>query len=96
MICFLFCSFVNLLRSKKNPLRFLMGIELETAYQRKSENQTEKILESLLPNAVKVQLASFLLSSGYSIRDYYLFEEIQQLLKSEFENIYNNLPEVKK
>jgi hypothetical protein len=61
-----------------------------------SENHTEKILESLVPNPVEIPLAAFLLKHGYSIRDYYLFEEIRELLKSEYENIYNNLPEIKK
>ena len=54
------------------------------------QNQTENMKPFLFPlinNPAEVELAAFLLGKGYSIRDYFLYNQIAELLEYEWKNI---------
>ena len=53
----------------------------------RNANVTKDILLSLIQNPVEIELATFILNSGYSIRDYYLYREISELLRLEWQNV---------
>lgn len=54
---------------------------------KQDQQQTANLLTSFIENAEHREIALFLLSNGYSIRDYYLYIEILDLIKLEFKGI---------
>lgn len=56
-------------------------------YQNQTENM-KPFLFSLINNPADVEMAAFLLKNGFSIRDYFLYQEIAELLEHEWKNIH--------
>ena len=57
-------------------------------YQNGTESM-KSILFSFIDNPQDVELAAFLLKNGFSIRDYFLFKDILELIRCEWDGIIN-------
>ncbi len=55
-------------------------------YQSKTESM-KPFLFSIIDNPDDIELAAFLLQNGFSIRDYFLYQEISELIKCEWKNV---------
>lgn len=55
-----------------------------------NQNQIENIQaisSSLIDNPADVEIAAFLLQNGFSIRDFFLYLEISELIRLNWENV---------